>query len=176
MEGARHGESDNHVEPPVCSRVDAAEDDPAEPSPEKGDADEFQYAEFKQRRSSTRPAGQEERVREGKEVETGEAHDEVVELVPVAPEVVRRRRIRAGVIRATFKNLLVREEKLGEAVKGDEAVVVRRPDRVEEAGRDGKEGQMLDVGVVLRRIRHNCSSVNVRCDATSVGGRKFDSR
>lgn len=77
----------------MCRRVDAAEDDPAEPSPEEGDADEFKDAEFEQRRPAARPAGQEERVREGKEVETGKAHDEVVEFVPVAPEAVRKQGI-----------------------------------------------------------------------------------
>ena len=93
MERARDCERDNHVEPPVCRRVDAAEDDPAEPCPEEGDADEFEDAEFEQWRSSTRPAGQEERVREGKEVETGKAHDEVVELVPVAARGGQKKRL-----------------------------------------------------------------------------------
>lgn len=89
MQGARHSERNNHVEPPVRSRVDAAQDDAAEPGPEESDTDEFEDAQLEQGRPATRPAGQQEGVRECKEVEPREAHNEVVQLVPVLP----RRRV-----------------------------------------------------------------------------------
>lgn len=64
-------------------------------------------------------------VREGVEVEPGQGEDKVVEFV------------------------LVGNEEPGEGVKVLELVVVGRENRGEEDGRDGKEGHVLDVGVVF---------------------------
>lgn len=53
--------------------------------------------------------------------------------------------------------MLETDEEGGGAVKEHGAFIVGGPEGVEESGRDGKEGKMLDVGVVGGVIRHNCS-------------------
>lgn len=59
-------------------------------------------------------------------------------------------------IEGRVANSLIREHIFGETIESHDAIVVGRTERCEELVRDGKERQVLDIGVVFRRVRDDC--------------------
>ena len=170
VQRARDGKADDEVQEPEALARNPAEDAAAEPGPERRDAGELEEAQLEERRLARRPARQEEAVRQGEQVEARKAHDDVVELVPARATRGTSGSALESAVRSRKggnRDALVRQELLGERVKGEEAVVVGRAQAVEEPSRDGEERQVLDVRVVLGRVRDNCGRAQYKSQFTS---------
>ena len=127
MHRARSDVAHEEVDEPILPRTAALEDG-AEPDEEEAEAEDLGPPPPA---AAPEPAGLERglgevAVRVRVEVEAGEGEDDVEELV------------------------LHRDEELAERVERHFALVVRGPERLEEDGGDGEEGEMLDVGVAVR--------------------------
>ena len=86
VEGRSHSERNEDKEDFIPGPFDAL-DDESEPAPEEGDTDKLGEAEVEEGRSSRGPFVEHERVRVGKEVETSETHDDVVQIMSGAVAV-----------------------------------------------------------------------------------------